>query len=89
MCDCGRRHFLQMSMVTLGAVSVAGIAGAALAAEADPKTPKVFICPPCGCDNDGKDFPAAGPCTACGMPLIEKPAAAPKLAARRGFAARG
>ena len=78
MCDCGLRHFLGMSLVTLGAV---GLAGAAFAAEPAPKPdakPKVFICPPCGCDNDGKDFPAAGPCTACGMPLIEKSAEPPK-----------
>jgi hypothetical protein len=75
MCDCGRRHFLGMSLLTLGAV---GLAGAAFAAEpaskTDPKAPKVFICPPCGCDNDGKEFAAAGSCTACGMPLMEKPA---------------
>jgi hypothetical protein len=80
MCDCGRRHFLRMSMVTLGAVGVAGIAGAALAAEpaGGPKPAKVFICPPCGCDNDGKEFAAAGSCSACDMPLMEKPAEAPK-----------
>jgi hypothetical protein len=70
-----------MSMVTLGAVGAIGLAGAAFAAEPDPKKPKVFICPPCGCDNDGKEFAAAGPCTACGMPLMERPAEAPKLAA--------
>jgi hypothetical protein len=81
-CDCGRRHFLRLSMVTLGAVGVAGIAGAALAAEpapaSGPKSAKVFICPPCGCDNDGKEFAAGGACSACDMPLMEKPAAAPK-----------
>jgi hypothetical protein len=78
MCDCARRHFLQMSVISLGALGAIGLGGAALAAEPEPaKTAKVFICPPCGCDNDGKDFPAAGPCTACGMPLIEKPPAKP------------
>lgn len=82
MCDCGRRHFLRMSLITLGAVGAAGMAGAALAAEPAPAKPaKLFICPPCGCDNDGKDFPEAGPCSACGMPLIEKPAAPPKAGA--------
>ena len=83
MCDAHRRNFLRMSVITLGAV---GLAGAALAAEPDAKTPskapqkaKVYMCPPCGCDNDGKDFPAPGPCTACGMPLIEKPEVTGKL----------
>jgi hypothetical protein len=76
MCDCGRRQFLGLSIMTLGVVGALGVAGPALAAEPDPKaTQKVWICPPCGCDNDGKEFPAAGPCTACGMPLMEKPAA--------------
>lgn len=77
MCDNPRRHFLRLSVMAIGA---AGIAGSALAAEpaADPKAPrKVYTCPPCGCDNDGKDFPAPGPCTACGMPLVEKPPATP------------
>jgi len=81
-CDCGRRHFLRMSMLTLGVVGAAGVAGAALAADpapaTGPKPAKVFICPPCGCDNDGKEFAAGGACSACGMDLMEKPAAAPK-----------
>jgi hypothetical protein len=76
MCDNPRRHFLHMSMLAIGAASLAGAAFAAEPA-ADPKKPKLYVCPPCGCDNDGKDFPAPGPCTACGMPLIEKPEPAP------------
>ena len=73
MCDNPRRHFLRLSALTLGA---AALGGAALAAEPAPKGPaKIYTCPPCGCDNDGKDFPAPGPCTACGMPLMEKPPA--------------
>jgi len=78
MCDAHRRSFLRMSVITLGAV---GMAGAALAAEPDPKAPakgKVYTCPPCGCDNDGKEFPAPGPCSACGMPLVEKTPDPPK-----------
>lgn len=79
MCNSDRRHFLRMSVVVLG---VGGIAGAALAAETDRGKPKVYICPPCGCDADGKEFPAPGQCPECGMPLIEKPAAPPKLSAQ-------
>jgi hypothetical protein len=38
-----------------------------------------FICPPCGCSQDGKDFDKAGVCPdpACGMQLIPKPAPSP------------
>lgn len=79
MCNSDRRHFLRMSVVALGA---AGIGGSVLAAETDPGKPKVYVCPPCGCAADGKEFPAPGQCPECGMPLIEKPAAPPKLSAQ-------
>ena len=38
-----------------------------------------YVCPPCGCDQDGKDFDKPGFCPAvgCGMELIPKPADAP------------
>ena len=38
-----------------------------------------YICPPCGCDQDGKEFDAPGACPAdgCGMVLIPKPQEAP------------
>lgn len=76
MCENHRRQFLRLSALTLGAGLAVGIGGAALAAEPAGKAPaKVYVCPPCGCDNDGKDFPAPGLCTACGMPLMEKPPA--------------
>jgi hypothetical protein len=39
--------------------------------------PKVYTCPPCGCPNDGKEFPAPGACSVCAMPLVEKPAVPP------------
>ena len=34
-----------------------------------------YVCPPCGCDMDGKVFDAPGDCPAdgCGMTLIPKP----------------
>lgn len=34
---------------------------------------KSYICPPCGCANDHKEFKSPGACTVCGMPLIEEP----------------
>jgi hypothetical protein len=67
MCNSDRRHFLGMSLVAVGAVC---IGGAALAAETGPK--KVYVCPPCGCAADGKEFPEPGACPECGMPLVEK-----------------
>jgi hypothetical protein len=69
MCNSDRRHFLAMSLVTLGAVC---IGGAALATETAPK--KVYVCPPCGCAADAKEFPEPGTCPECGMTLVEKTA---------------
>ena len=65
-------------MLTLGA-AVLGAAPAG-AAEPEPSSgkPKIYTCPPCGCANDGKEFPAPGPCSECGMPLVEKPPAPEK-----------
>jgi rubrerythrin len=71
MRNSDRRHFLRTSLLTLGAV---GIAGAALAADPEPKPKKVYVCPPCGCAADGKEFPDPGNCPECGMTLIGKPA---------------
>lgn len=70
MCNSDRRHFLGMSLVTLGVLGAAGIAGSALAAETAPK--KVYVCPPCGCAADAKEFPEPGTCPECGMTLVEK-----------------
>lgn len=36
-----------------------------------------FICPPCGCAMDGREFDAPGLCPACGMTLVAKPPPAP------------
>jgi hypothetical protein len=76
MCNSDRRDFLRRSIVTLAAV---GIAGAAFAADPEPKKGKVYVCPPCGCAADGKEFPAPGACPECGMPLVEKGAAPAQL----------
>ena len=47
---------------------------------ADQAAKKVeYVCPPCGCDQDGKVFDKPGFCPAvgCGMELIPKPADPP------------
>ena len=38
-----------------------------------------YVCPPCGCSQDGKEFDKPGVCPdpACGMTLIPKPESAP------------
>lgn len=42
-----------------------------------------FVCPPCGCSYDGKEFDKPGVCPdpACGMTLIPKPVSAPPASA--------
>jgi hypothetical protein len=44
------------------------------AAFTQPATGK-YVCPPCGCDLDGKVFDAPGSCPApgCGMTLVPQP----------------
>jgi hypothetical protein len=49
-----------------------------LAFAADSPTGK-WVCPPCGCAADGKEFDKPGTCPECGMDLVPKPA--PKDAA--------
>jgi hypothetical protein len=68
MCTCDRRHFVLGSLLSMG---VAGLAGTALAQA--PADGKKYVCPPCGCDMDGKPVAGPGVCAAagCGMPLIE------------------
>ena len=39
---------------------------------ASAPSPKVFVCPPCGCASDGRTFDKPGKCPDCGMTLIEK-----------------
>lgn len=74
-----RRLVLQGAL--LGAACACAGAHVAYAADA-PKTSPTgkWICPPCGCPNDGKAFDAAGTCSApgCGMELVPAPAPAPK-----------
>jgi hypothetical protein len=48
----------------------------AAAAAQDPPAGGKYVCPPCGCSNDGKVFDKPGVCPdpACGMALIAAPA---------------
>ncbi|HEV7690634.1 MAG TPA: heavy metal-binding domain-containing protein [Hyphomonadaceae bacterium] len=62
-----RRVFMTMAMLGVVLLGVPGI----LTAEAAPA--KKWVCPPCGCAADGKEFDAPGRCPDCGMDLIEKP----------------
>ena len=50
----------------------------AFAAETPAPSPTgKYVCPPCGCAADGKEFDKPGACPECGMPLVPKPADAP------------
>jgi DNA-directed RNA polymerase subunit RPC12/RpoP len=71
-----RRTFIGLGVVAVCACAAAPIALAQTAAPPGTK----YVCPPCGCSADGKEFDAPGDCPACGMPLIPKPPppAAPK-----------
>lgn len=72
-----RRHSEYQSRFPRRALLHAALAGAvcacasprrfAAAAAAGP-----FICPPCGCAMDGREFAAPGVCPACNMTLIPK-----------------
>ena len=78
MCIAHRRRFLARSL-GLGAVGLLIAADPSLASPAQTPAPspgQKWICPPCGCASDGKDFDAAGECPSCGMLLIVKPAPA-------------
>ncbi|MEP6922338.1 MAG: sulfur transferase domain-containing protein [bacterium] len=53
---------------------------ATLALSVSAQDKKQFICPPCGCSEDGVVHDEPGTCPACGMALIEKTAAMSELA---------
>jgi hypothetical protein len=64
-------------------VLAGGLFGVACACVAAPRFAYAYaesptgkwMCPPCGCSADGKEFDKAGDCPACGMPLAPKPKA--------------
>ena len=64
-----RREFVAAGSFTL----------AALALNKAPQEKKQYVCPPCGCRNDGTAYNEPGNCPACNMVLIEKTAAMSEL----------
>jgi uncharacterized protein (TIGR01244 family) len=64
-----RREF-----VVAGSLTVA-----TLALNVSAQEKKQYVCPPCGCSNDGTAHNEPGNCPACRMPLIEKTAAMSEL----------
>lgn len=64
-----RREFVVAGSLTLATI--------AISASAQEK--KQYVCPPCGCRNDGTVHDAPGNCPACQMVLIEKTAAMSEL----------
>ena len=67
-----RRFILQGAL--FGAACACAAVGAASAQTPPAKPGQKYVCPPCGCAADGKEFDAPGACPECGMPLIAKPA---------------
>ena len=57
-----RREFVVAGSLTL----------ATLALNTAAQEKKQYVCPPCGCSNDGTAHDAPGNCPACNMALIEK-----------------
>ena len=66
-----RRRALKTGLIGL---ACACVAPRFAFAEGESPTGK-WMCPPCGCSADGKEFDKAGDCPACGMPLAPKPKA--------------
>jgi uncharacterized protein (TIGR01244 family) len=64
-----RREFVVATSFAIGTL--------ALRSAAQEK--KLYVCPPCGCSNDGTTHNEPGSCPACGMALIEKTAAMSEL----------
>jgi uncharacterized protein (TIGR01244 family) len=67
-----RREFVVAGSFTLAAV-------ATLTGTARAQDKKQYVCPPCGCSNDGTVHNEPGNCPACNMTLIEKTAAMSEL----------
>ena len=65
-----RREFVVAGSFTLAALTVTRAAA---------QEKKQFVCPPCGCSNDGTAHDAPGNCPACNMVLIEKTPAMSEL----------
>ncbi len=75
-----RRFILQGAFFGV-ACACAAVGATAASAQTPPAKPgQKYVCPPCGCAADGKEFDAPGACPECGMPLVAK-AADPKAGA--------
>jgi rubrerythrin len=70
MSRIARRTVLQFSLAGAAACACAGLHSSF--AQSDSK---IYVCPPCGCSMDGKEFSEPGSCPACDMTLIPKPKA--------------
>ena len=70
-----RREFVVAGSLTL----------ATLALSTSAQEKKQYVCPPCGCSNDGTPHDQPGNCPACNMVLIEKTAAMSELTGIRNF----
>jgi len=64
-----RREFVVAGSFTL----------ATLALSTSAQEKKQYVCPPCGCSNDGEAHNEPGNCPACNMTMIEKTAAMSEL----------
>jgi len=64
-----RREFVVAGSFTL----------ATLALKTSAQEKKQYVCPPCGCSNDGTPHDASGNCPACNMVMIEKTPAMSEL----------
>ena len=64
-----RRSFLK-----LGFGVACACAGAGAAFAQTPTPGQKYVCPPCGCSADDKEFDAPGVCPACGIDLVPKAA---------------
>ena len=65
-----------MTRRVFAALAVCACVPGAAMAQAPAESSGKFVCPPCGCSNDGKVFDKPGVCPdpACGMALIAAPA---------------
>ena len=64
-----RREFVVAGSFTLATLAISTAA----------QEKKQYVCPPCGCSNDGTAHNEPGNCPACDMVLIEKTAAMSEL----------
>ena len=76
MTTASRRLVLQGALFGL-ACGCLGVSAAYAAETPAPSPSGKYVCPPCGCAADGKEFDKPGACPECGMPLVPKTSAGP------------